>query len=116
MVELESVRNMVDPKKGPDLLPLENGHMDRFFKALSDRTRRSILMSLESREQTVSEIVGQFHLSQPTISRHLAVLREANLVTDRRQGQHVIYRLNMSVLADSLSDFIGHFRRSPWFL
>ena len=54
MAETETVRNMVDREQGRDLLTLENGHMDRFFKALSDRTRRSILMSLETGEQTSS--------------------------------------------------------------
>lgn len=114
MAEIESVRDMDEPER--PFATGENGHMDKFFKAISDKTRRSILLLLETRELNVSEIVAQFHLSQPTISRHLAVLRGANLVTDRRQGQHVIYRLNITVLADSLSHFIGEFRRSPWFL
>lgn len=116
MAEIESVRGMPDRSPERTLAERDTHQTEKFFKALADKTRRSILLLLESRESSVSEIVAQFHLSQPTISRHLAVLREANLVSDRRQGQHVIYSLNMPVLADSLSRFIGEFRRSPWFL
>ena len=116
MVEFESTRERVDREPSRGIAASENAHADKFFKALADATRRRILLLLETRELSVSEIVAQFHLSQPTISRHLAVLREANLVSDRRQGQHVIYRLKMTVLADSLSHFIGQFRISPWFL
>ena len=54
--------------------------MTKVFKALSDGTRQEILRLLEHNERTVGEIVGNFELSQPTISRHLSVLKEANLV------------------------------------
>ena len=83
--------------------------MNKFFKALSDETRRNILRLLEDREHSVNEIVGNFHLSQPTISRHLSVLKEANLVLDQRRGQHVVYQLNSPALADSARRFFGRF-------
>jgi DNA-binding transcriptional ArsR family regulator len=83
--------------------------LNKFFKSLSDETRRSILMLLRSGEHTVSEIVAQFHLSQPTISRHLAVLKEAELVDDQRRGQHVLYSLNPDALAEFVEDFFGEF-------
>ena len=51
-------------------------------KALSDGTRQEILRLLEGQQRTVGEIVGNFNLSQPTISRHLSVLKEADLVLD----------------------------------
>ena len=76
--------------------------MTKVFKALSDGTRQQILRLLERRECTVGEIVSNFELSQPTISRHLSVLKEANLVVDKRRGQNVIYRLNHDALADSM--------------
>ncbi len=82
---------------------------NKFFKALSDETRRRILGLLEHREQSVGEIVGNFNLSQPTISRHLSVLREADLVIDRRQGQYVIYRLNARALSQVATHFFGSF-------
>ena len=83
--------------------------MNKFFKALSDETRRNILRLLEDRDHSVNEIVGNFHLSQPTISRHLSVLKEANLVLDQRRGQHVVYQLNSPALADSARRFFGRF-------
>lgn len=83
----------------------------KVFKALSDNTRQEILRLLESNQCTVGEIVGRFSLSQPTISRHLSVLKEAELVVDQRQGQNVVYRLNDEALAASMQEFYGHFRR-----
>ena len=58
--------------------------MDSAFRALSDPTRRRILALLGERERTVNEIVAEFDISQPAISRHLALLREAGLVTSVR--------------------------------
>jgi ArsR family transcriptional regulator len=74
--------------------------MDGAFRALSDPTRRRILALLGERERTVNEIVDQFDLSQPAISRHLAVLREAGLVSSVRQGQSVVYALDTTVVQD----------------
>ena len=99
-----------------ELTPISgrNGrHLNKFFKALSDETRRRILRLLNESDRTVGEIVSNFHLSQPTISRHLSVLKEANLVVDQRQGQHVLYRLSPASLARSAEDFFGSFRPEP---
>lgn len=82
-----------------------------FFKALSDDTRREILALLERRERNVSEIVLRFNLTQPTISRHLQVLREARLVRSERRGQNMIYRLDSETLAIAANTFFGRFRR-----
>lgn len=84
--------------------------MTKVFKALSDVTRQQILALLENRQRSVGEIVGNFELSQPTISRHLSVLKEADLVIDQRQGQNVIYRLNDEALSASMHQFFGQFR------
>ena len=84
--------------------------MTKVFKALADGTRQEILQLLEDQQYTVGEIVAKFDLSQPTISRHLSVLKEADLVIDQRRGQNVIYRLNESSLADSMRQFFGQFR------
>ena len=83
---------------------------NRVFKALSDDTRRQILFLLEERQRNVGEIVQQFDLTQPTISRHLSVLRDADLIRDDRQGQRVVYSLNDSVLNASMQQFFGRFR------
>jgi len=90
----------------------QNGRkFSKLFKALSDETRRGILHLLERHACSVGEIVGEFDLAQPTISRHLSVLREADLVISRRHGQHVIYHLNPEALASTMSDFFAGFRQ-----
>jgi ArsR family transcriptional regulator, arsenate/arsenite/antimonite-responsive transcriptional repressor len=87
----------------------DDRQMTKIFKALSDTTRQQILELLEQRERNVGEIVCNFNLSQPTISRHLSVLKEADLVVDQRQGQNVIYRLNEETLSNSMLEFFARF-------
>ena len=87
-----------------------NRRMTKVFKALADGTRQEILQLLEEQPFTVGEIVSKFNLSQPTISRHLSVLKEADLVVDQRRGQNVIYRLDDGALANSMRQFFGQFR------
>jgi ArsR family transcriptional regulator len=71
------------------------------FRALADQTRRDILQLLRSgRPRTSGEIADRFDSSWPTISRHLAILREAGLVTTQRRGQEIHYELNTSVFQD----------------
>lgn len=83
--------------------------LDRFFKALSNETRRQILRLLDEGDRTVSEIVADFPLSQPTISRHLSILRQAELVDDRRRGQQVRYRLRRRELVRRADQFFNAF-------
>ena len=87
---------------------------DRFsaklFKALSDRTRQQILHLLEGGSCNVGEIVSNFDLAQPTISRHLSILRNADLVTGERIGAKKVYSLNGEALSDSMLQFFGRFR------
>ena len=90
--------------------PPDTRRMSKTFKALSDETRRRILEILEKYQSAVGGIVERFNLSQPTISRHLSILREANLVIDERQGQSVIYRLNHEELASAMRHFFRQFR------
>jgi ArsR family transcriptional regulator len=70
------------------------------FRALADQTRRDILDLLRSGPRTSGQIADDFHSSWPTISRHLAILREAGLVIAERQGQEIFYELNTSVFQD----------------
>ena len=100
----ETARSVREPST-PD------AELGPFFKALSDGTRRAILALLERQECNVNEIVRRFNLTQPTISRHLQVLREARLVRCERQGQHVVYRLDPNALANSASSFFSRFSR-----
>ncbi|MEP7001752.1 MAG: autorepressor SdpR family transcription factor [bacterium] len=74
--------------------------MDSAFKALSDPTRRDILRLLKDGSLTSGEIAQHFDATWPTISRHLAVLRDANLVLSTRVGQQIVYELNTSVFED----------------
>ena len=73
---------------------------DSAFKALSDPTRREILRLLSTRDRTAGELGGRFEISQPAVSRHLAVLRGAGLVTAVREGQNVVYALDTTVMQD----------------
>ena len=73
---------------------------DSAFKALADPTRRAILRLLGKRARSVNEIVEAFELSQPAISRHLAVLRAAGLVSATRDGQSIVYALDTTMMDD----------------
>lgn len=98
------------PPQPPDTCNPDTRKMSKTFKALSDETRRKILELLEHNQSAVGGIVDRFDLSQPTISRHLSILREANLVIDERRGQSVIYRLNHEELASAMRHFFRQFR------
>jgi ArsR family transcriptional regulator len=73
------------------------------FKALADPTRREILRLLRKREMTAGEIAERFEMTKPTMSHHFSVLREADLVTSRREGQTIWYGLNTTVLEDVIA-------------
>jgi len=70
------------------------------FRALADPTRREILRLLRTAPRTSGEIADRFHSSWPTISRHLAVLRDAGLVVAERNGQEIHYEINTSVVQE----------------
>jgi ArsR family transcriptional regulator len=73
------------------------------FKALADPTRRTILHLLRHEEMTAGDLAGRFDMSKPTLSHHFNVLKEAGLVTSRREGQTIWYALNTTVLEDILA-------------
>lgn len=84
--------------------------MPDIFGVIADATRRDILQVLLERhvddaEMSVSEIVNQLEISQPTVSKHLKVLRDAELVTVREEGQHRFYSLNPEPL-EMVEDFV----------
>ena len=72
---------------------------DDVFAVIAEATRRDILVSLQSGDKAVGELVEELAASQPTISKHLKVLREADLVSMRAQGQKRYYALNRKPLA-----------------
>ena len=70
------------------------------FRALADETRREILKLLRDGPRTSGEIAASFSSSWPTISRHLALLKDGGLVLTERKGQEIYYELNTSVFQD----------------
>ena len=90
-------------------MPIANG-----YRALGDPTRREILRLLREGELPAGELAAQFEMSWPSVSRHLKVLEGAELVSSRRQGGSIIYRLETSVLEDiaaEVADMAGVGRR-----
>ena len=74
--------------------------MNGVFKALADPTRREILQRLRGGEQTAGELAAAFPQAKTTLSHHFAVLKQAGLVTDRRNGTQIYYALNTTALED----------------
>jgi ArsR family transcriptional regulator len=77
--------------------------MNAIFKALNDSTRREILELLRNQEMTAGAIADQFHVSKPSISHHLDILKQADLVTSEKKGQFVVYSLNTTIVDDILT-------------
>jgi ArsR family transcriptional regulator, arsenate/arsenite/antimonite-responsive transcriptional repressor len=80
------------------------------FKALADPTRREILDLLRHGEKTAGDIAERFDMTKPSMSHHFAVLKDADLITSRRDGQQIWYGLNTTVVQDVLAwamDLIG---------
>ena len=72
------------------------------LKALSDPIRREILNLLKARRMSAGEICEHFDVTDASMSRHLSVLKEADLVRDTREGKFIFYELNASVLEEIL--------------
>jgi len=73
------------------------------FKALSDPTRREILNLLKDGGKTAGEIGAHFSMTAATISHHLGILREADLVNTDRRGKFIYYELNMTVMDEIIT-------------
>ena len=80
--------------------------MNKVFKALNDPTRREILERLKSSELTAGEIADAFNITRPSISHHLDILKQAGLVSSRREGQFIKYAIETTALEDALQWFI----------
>jgi DNA-binding transcriptional ArsR family regulator len=78
------------------------------FQAIADDRRREILKLLGDRELSVGEVASRFEVTQPAISQHLKVLREAGLVRERREGTRHIYSARVEGFTD-LHDFLASF-------
>ncbi len=75
------------------------------MKAMSDPTRRQILKLLKSKTLTAGEIGENFNSSGATISHHLSILKEADLINDTKKGKYIYYELNVSVIEEILAWF-----------
>ena len=75
------------------------------FKALADPTRRQILRVLSDKDMSAGEIAQYFDMTKPSISHHLSILKGAGLILDERQGQSIIYSLNMTLMQDIIRWF-----------
>lgn len=74
--------------------------MQNTLRALSDPIRREILNLLKSGRMSAGDIVDRFEVTGASISRHLSVLKEADLIRDKREGKYIYYELNASVLEE----------------
>ena len=88
---------------------------DTVFRALADPTRREILRLLRERHRNVGELASNFRTSRPAISKHLRLLRAANLVVTRRQGAANVCHLNarpLRAVNDWLQDYQAFWSQS----
>jgi DNA-binding transcriptional ArsR family regulator len=82
---------------------------DTIFRALADPSRRAIFERLTRGEAAVKDLTPRFDISQPAVSQHLAALRSAGLVKERREGRLVYYRVNPKGLKP-LIHWIAHYQ------
>ena len=76
--------------------------LQRTLKALSDPVRREILNMLKSGRMSAGDISGKFDITGAAISRHLSVLKDADLIRDCREGKFIFYEINTSVLEETI--------------
>ncbi|AMR88619.1 MULTISPECIES: autorepressor SdpR family transcription factor [Bacillus cereus group] len=81
--------------------------MNDLFKALADPTRRKILDLLKERDLTSGEIASHFNMSKPSVSQHLNILKQSNIVKNRKEGKYIFYSLNTTVVQDILNWLIN---------
>jgi ArsR family transcriptional regulator, arsenate/arsenite/antimonite-responsive transcriptional repressor len=81
------------------------------FKALGDSTRREILKLLSEKDMSAGEISENFNMSKPAITKHLDILREAELISSEKKGLYIIYSINISVLQEAISNFMTFFEK-----
>lgn len=84
--------------------------MDSVFKALADPTRRKVIWLLKKKDMYVNEILTHLDISQASLSHHLDILKRANLVIAEKQGQYMLYSLNISVFEDVVWIFYDLFK------
>jgi DNA-binding transcriptional ArsR family regulator len=88
---------------------MQHASVNRVFRAVSDPTRRTILERLHHSELTVTQLRTPFKMTQPSLSRHLSILRRSGLIAARREGRHRYYRLQAQPL-EALATWASQFR------
>ena len=81
--------------------------MNSLFKALNDPTRRAIVELLKGGDMTAGDIADHFDISKPSISHHLDLLKQADIVSSIKKGQFIYYSLNATVLDEIITWFLG---------
>ena len=84
--------------------------MQKTYKALSDPTRRKIMQLLRERDMSAGELAEHFESTKPTLSRHFSILRDADLIQGHKNGTTITYRLNVSVLEETLLSMMEMFK------
>jgi len=79
---------------------------DKVFKALSDANRRKIISLLRKKDMTAGKIAEHFSISKPSISEHLKILKNAELISSEKNGQFITYFLNSSIFEDVIAYFM----------
>lgn len=80
------------------------------FQAIADPTRRAILMLVATQSMTAGSIASKFDTARPTVSKHLQILTECELLTQEQNGREMIYHLNLNKMKE-IADFIEPFRK-----
>ncbi len=84
--------------------------LNKTLQALADPTRRQILEMLKKEDMAAGEIAQNFSISLPSVSHHLNILKQTDLVSSRREGQQLIYSLNLSVFEEVANLVIKFFK------
>lgn len=87
--------------------------MNHVFEALAHPTRRAILEMLKDGSLNAGAIATAFVISKPTLSVHLAKLRQAELIRSEREGNSIIYSINLSVIEDVMLHFVNRLSLNP---
>ncbi len=84
--------------------------LSQTFSALSDPTRRQILELLKTQDFSAGDLGKNFPITAPSLSHHLSVLKQAGLIASRRQGQEIIYSINLSAFEELAEAIISFFK------
>jgi len=85
--------------------------LNNTFKALSDPTRRKILELLKKKDLSAGAIAEHFDITLPSLTHHFNILKNADLISHERQGQQIIYSLNLSVLEELIESYFKLFKK-----